>query len=142
MIFAPKANERTVTVMLTLPIKAKWYRMILSGEKKEEYREIKPYWTTRIENAFRVAVVNNDRIIPWEILNRSGRKPEQKIRLRCGYQRKSHTAVARVKLRIGTGRQEWGAEPGRLYYIFKILEAQEELRQNEAEKTGDSIQTE
>lgn len=121
----PTVSERTVTGMLTLPIKAKWYRMILSGEKKEEYREIKPYWTTRIENAFRVAVVNNDRIIPWEILNRSGRKPEQKIRLRCGYQRKSHSAVARVNLKIGTGRPEWGAEPGKLYYIFEILEVQE-----------------
>ena len=29
--------------MLTLPIKKKWFDMILSGEKKEEYREIKPY---------------------------------------------------------------------------------------------------
>ena len=27
--------------MLTLPIKKQWYDMILSGEKKEEYREIK-----------------------------------------------------------------------------------------------------
>lgn len=25
--------------MLTLPIKKKWFDMILSGEKKEEYRE-------------------------------------------------------------------------------------------------------
>ena len=29
--------------MLTLPIKKKWFDMIVSGEKKEEYREIKPY---------------------------------------------------------------------------------------------------
>lgn len=34
--------------MLTLPIKRKWFDMIVSGEKKEEYREIKPYWTSRI----------------------------------------------------------------------------------------------
>ena len=27
--------------MLTLPIKKQWFDMILSGEKKEEYREIK-----------------------------------------------------------------------------------------------------
>ena len=33
--------------MLTLPIKKKWFEMIKSGEKKEEYREIKPYWTKR-----------------------------------------------------------------------------------------------
>jgi hypothetical protein len=31
-----------------LPINRKWFDMILSGEKKEEYREIKPYWWTRL----------------------------------------------------------------------------------------------
>ena len=30
--------------MLVLPIKKKWFDMILSGEKKEEYREIKRYY--------------------------------------------------------------------------------------------------
>ena len=29
--------------MLILPIKKKWFDMIVSGEKKEEYREIKHY---------------------------------------------------------------------------------------------------
>lgn len=38
--------------MLTLPIKKKWFDMIISGEKKEEYREIKPYYDTRFMNAF------------------------------------------------------------------------------------------
>lgn len=33
--------------MLTLPIKKKWFDMIKSGEKKEEYREIKPYYASR-----------------------------------------------------------------------------------------------
>ena len=36
--------------MLVLPIKKKWFEMIASGEKKEEYREIKPYWVTRFNN--------------------------------------------------------------------------------------------
>ena len=38
--------------MLILPIKKKWFDMILSGEKKEEYREIKPYYTTRLNKIF------------------------------------------------------------------------------------------
>lgn len=29
--------------MLTLPIKGKWFDMIVAKEKKEEYRDIKPY---------------------------------------------------------------------------------------------------
>ena len=38
--------------MLILPIKKKWFDMILSGEKKEEYREIKPYYTSRFSKVF------------------------------------------------------------------------------------------
>lgn len=37
--------------MLILPIKRKWFDMILSGEKKEEYRDIKPYYDTRLMDA-------------------------------------------------------------------------------------------
>lgn len=33
--------------VLTLAIKKKWFDMIKSGEKREEYREIKPYYQTR-----------------------------------------------------------------------------------------------
>ena len=38
--------------MLILPIKKEWFDMILSGEKKEEYREIKPYYERRFSNYF------------------------------------------------------------------------------------------
>ena len=34
--------------MLILPIKRHWFNMLLSGEKKEEYREIKPYYISRL----------------------------------------------------------------------------------------------
>lgn len=33
---------------LNLTLKKKWFDMILSGEKKEEYREVKPYWNKRL----------------------------------------------------------------------------------------------
>lgn len=35
---------------LNLPMKKKWFDMILSGEKEQEYRLVKPYWETRIKN--------------------------------------------------------------------------------------------
>lgn len=38
--------------MLTLPTIGKWFYMILSGEKGEEYREIKPYYTSRFKKIF------------------------------------------------------------------------------------------
>ncbi len=36
--------------VLHLNLKRKWYDMISSGEKTEEYREIKPYWTKRLKD--------------------------------------------------------------------------------------------
>ena len=35
--------------ILHLTLKKKWFDMILSGEKKEEYREYKPYWISRFD---------------------------------------------------------------------------------------------
>ena len=34
--------------ILDLPLKSQWYLMIELGEKPEEYRETKPYWTKRL----------------------------------------------------------------------------------------------
>ena len=38
--------------MLIFPLKKQWYEKIKSGEKTVEYREVKPYWTTRFYNEF------------------------------------------------------------------------------------------
>lgn len=34
--------------VLTLTVSKQWFDMIVAGEKKEEYREIKPYWVARL----------------------------------------------------------------------------------------------
>lgn len=36
--------------VLTLSVKKEWFDKIVSGEKTEEYREIKPYWASRLVN--------------------------------------------------------------------------------------------
>lgn len=36
--------------MLIFPLKKEWYEKIKSGEKTIEYREVKPFWTTRFYN--------------------------------------------------------------------------------------------
>lgn len=36
------------TKILHLTLKKKWFDMIASGEKKEEYREVKDYWVLRL----------------------------------------------------------------------------------------------
>ena len=36
--------------VLTLNVSKQWFDMIAAGEKTEEYRKIKPYWTSRLVN--------------------------------------------------------------------------------------------
>lgn len=38
--------------MLIFPLKKQWYEKIKSGEKTIEYREVKPYWTKRLEKPY------------------------------------------------------------------------------------------
>lgn len=96
--------------MLVFPIKKEWYDLILSGEKKEEYREIKPYYFSRLHSAglldhYGLPVCND----AW-------------VMFRNGYSKDSPNFVARVTADIRTGRTEWGAEEGKNYYVLKILE--------------------
>jgi len=98
--------------MLVLPIKKKWFDMIKSGEKKEEYREIKPYYTSRFDN-----MMGNDIKIDYEL-----DAVTFLIVFRNGYSIFSPEMKCRCKLRKGTGRVEWGAEEGKEYYILDILE--------------------
>lgn len=106
--------------MLILPIKKKWYDMILSGEKTEEYREIKPYYETRFESVFGCM---------WLFRGIKGigdtTPPEKEIIFRNGYSRNSRQIVVTCTLTIGTGKPEWGAEPGVKYYVLHIKRIQE-----------------
>lgn len=99
--------------MLTLPIKKKWYDMILSGEKKEEYREIKPYYESRFCRLCRNGLI--------------GGNAEKEILFRNGYGKNSPSFVARCRLSIGTGKEEWGAEKGKEYFVLEIKEIREAL---------------
>ena len=36
--------------VLTLTVSKQWFNMIVADEKTEEYREIKPYWVSRLVN--------------------------------------------------------------------------------------------
>ena len=98
--------------MLTLSIQKKWYDMILSGEKKEEYREIKPYYDARFLHAWQGSLIG-------------GSAPRQ-IRFRNGYSADSPSFVATCILDVGEGKPEWGAEPGKQYYRLHIVDVEKE----------------
>lgn len=98
--------------MLTLPIKKKWFDLILSGEKKEEYREIKPYWTTRFKSI--IGGYDFERFII------NGVSLNFAVRFQNGYSPNSSSFDADVYLEKGTGKPEWGAKPKEEYYVLKI----------------------
>ena len=96
--------------MLILPINKKWFDMILSGEKKEEYREIKPYYQSRLRNEGFLDQYGLPTLFQGRILFRNG------------YAGNSPSFKALCSLDIKTGRPKWGAEPEIEYYVLKILE--------------------
>ncbi len=100
--------------MLILPIKKKWFDMIRSGEKKEEYREIKPYWLARLSK--NIIVFHYD----------GHGRHLIKVILRNGYNSNSPQMKCKCILRIGQGKEEWGAEPNKEYYVLEILEVLEQ----------------
>ena len=91
--------------MLILPIKKKWFDMIVSGEKTEEYREIKPYYDTRFRNC-------------WGYPAYWGEKRE--VWFRNGYSSDSPLIMAMCTLSQRKGKPEWGAEPNKTYYVLTI----------------------
>lgn len=109
--------------MLILPIKKKWFDMIKSGKKTEEYREIKPYWTDRFfnpKNGLRKTIFFNDCSL------KNGRAfLRGKIIFRNGYEKTSPQFIAEVLIRIRTGKKKWGAEPKKKYYVLEILSKEE-----------------
>ena len=106
--------------MLTLPIKKKWFDMILSGEKKEEYREIKRYYDERLLTVFGAIVVGGELLQGENVPKEIRREPIQRIRFRNGYSTKCPSFIAECTLSVGVGRTEWGAEENTRYYILHV----------------------
>ena len=96
--------------MLVLPIKKKWYDMIASGIKNEEYRERTYYYRTRFQNL--------------GLLDAKGRATfgQAHVIFRNGYSLSSRQFEARVTLRKRGGKPEWGAQRGKRYYVLLIME--------------------
>jgi len=91
--------------ILHLTLKKKWFDMILSGKKDEEYRELKEYWATRLE----------------------GRNYDV-VKFRNGYMKDSPKMTVEYKgFRRGFGSVNHGAPESNHVYIImlgKVLDCQ------------------
>lgn len=106
---------------LILPIKKQWFDMIKNGTKKEEYREIKPYWAKRFAKYF--GRFYNTREIPdvdGNIPKYVWSNEKMVVRFRNGYGSNVPEIHCEVSIREDYGKEEWGAVPGVKYYVLMI----------------------
>lgn len=114
-------------------IKRQWFDMIVSGEKKQEYLEIKDFWINRLlwhEFHFEVTCVNSLRHAIEELSESdsvfkmpSVFKSFEQVSARNGYSTTSPLVVWEHKgITIGEGKPEWGAIEGVIYFRIEIGE--------------------
>ena len=113
---------------LTLPLKKKWFDLIKAGVKKEEYREIKPFWEKRLldykeikADAKALAFKRYVLCIPYDVCKDYPRGYDSLV-FTLGYPKADDTERRLVfknpKIRIGTGKPEWGANPNKEYFVI------------------------
>ena len=92
--------------ILNLTLKKEWFDMIASGEKTEEYREIKPYWKNRLE-------LNDKDGFIFRQFNQ--------VLFTNGYGNNRPSMLFRVDgICVSCGKGKWGATPSQLYYVIKL----------------------
>jgi len=118
--------------VLHLTLKKKWFDMIASGDKKEEYRELKKHWITRLlnHNLFTTSrrrnisteaeavetILNNT-----EYFNKNRINNYEYVVFINGYAKDAPTLTIECKgIEIKEGRTEWGAVKGEKYFVIKL----------------------
>ena len=110
--------------ILELPLKKEWYNMIESGEKREEYREIKPFWISRIclsaKNHECRCKSNCEMCLkgfsPFWVAQVY---PYTHVRFRYGYTKR--TMLYKIdEITIGHGNPNWGAPTDKDVFIIKF----------------------
>ena len=104
---------------LHLNLTKKWFDMILLGLKLEEYREIKKYWVDRIcENR---KGIEDLLITDTEYRELLDIKKIDTATFSNGFAKKRLQFVIEIKnITIREGREEWGAEKGKKYFVIEL----------------------
>lgn len=120
---------------LRLTLNKKWFDLVKSGEKEEEYREIKPHWIKRFSSQNFTLKDYRSGAAEELILKNPNYWAEKKMKLfdfvefTNGYSNSSPKITLEFKrIEIRTGISEWGAIRGTKYFV--ILLGKEVSRQN------------
>ena len=100
--FVESFNIEREMKTLFLPLKKEWYEMIESGEKKEEYRNLSPYWITRLLQPDNTTF-----------------KEYTHVKFTYGYTSRSMTFEIE-SISIDEGKVEWGANIGWKYFVIRL----------------------
>lgn len=120
---------------LNLTLRKKWFDMIASGEKKEEYREVKKYWFDRL--VFKKEMVIKYLQLDTESVeyfnhqlnsiaksshkNMIGFNPFDAITFRNGYGKNSPTMIVEcLGIDIGEAAPEWSDNWGGQVFRIKL----------------------
>lgn len=107
---------------LKLTLKKQWFDMILSGQKKEEYREVKHYWVNRLCVKYPKNVI----VVGAKLMHKhSGQQFDlhkfDLVEFTNGYSHKSPRVTLECKrIEIGIGNPQWGAIANETYFIIKL----------------------
>lgn len=119
---------------LQLSLKKQWFEMTKSGIKTEDYREINEYWIRRLtDNVIDLSIKEiqaglcalRDGYTEDHVYNCYGfwLKPFTKNRMTLGYPKSGDTEriiqFEHAGIEIRKGNPEWGAEPGKIYFVIK-----------------------
>lgn len=111
---------------LHLNLKRKWFDMIKSGEKPEEYREIKPAIVSLLFDWKRsglsryqfVEACRNVEEFIWAYLKHDG---DADITFSNGYATdRDQYKIIWNGIDVDFGEPKWGAEPGKPYFVLKL----------------------
>ena len=99
-------NEHPEASVLDLSLTYQWYDEIEAGRKKEEYRELSDYYRSRLTFP-QWRGTDIFRHYDYVLFHR-GRFSPTTMLVKCD------------GIRIGYGREDWGAEQGKQYFVIQL----------------------
>lgn len=119
--------------VLHLTLKRKWFDMIVSGEKKEEYRELKKFWASRLLvsvftghgysfTPYADVLKRDFKFKAWRKFAGNPFKDFDMVCFRNGYSEDAlEIYVECTGIKIGVGESKWGA-PDKECFIISLGE--------------------
>lgn len=119
---------------LQLSLKTNWFNMTKKNIKKEDYRDITPYWIKRltyneidltIEDIEYALCAMRDGYTTEQVADIYGLyiRPFKTNTMTLGYPKKTdNERILKLEhkgISVGFGNPEWGADPNKVYFIIK-----------------------